>query len=67
MTEHACTKVLQRKKTSFLVTQLVKNLPAMWETWVHSLGWEDPPEKGKTTHSSILAQRIPWTVLSMGL
>ena len=49
-----------------LVTQLVKNLPAMWETWVRSLGWEDPLEKGKATHSSILAWRIPWTVQSMG-
>ena len=38
-----------------LVAQLVKNLPAMWETWVQSLGWEDPLEKGKATHSSILA------------
>ena len=45
-----------------LVAQLVKNLPAMWETWVQSLGWDDPLEKGKATHSSILAQRIPWTV-----
>ena len=45
-----------------LVAQLVKNPPAMWETWVRSLGWEDPPEKGKATHSSILASRIPWTV-----
>ena len=44
-----------------LVAQLVKNLPAMWETWVRSLGWEDPLEKGKATHSSILAWRIPWT------
>ena len=43
-----------------LVTQLVKNLPAMWETWVRSLCWEDPLEKGKATHSSILAWRIPW-------
>ena len=42
-----------------LVAQLVKNLPAMWETWVLSLGWEDPLEKGKATHSSILAWRIP--------
>ena len=42
--------------------QLVKNLPAMWETWVQSLGWEDPLETGKATHSSILAWRIPWTV-----
>ena len=43
------------------VAQLVKNLPAMWETWVRSLGWEDALEKGKATHSSILAWRIPWT------
>ena len=49
-----------------LVAQLVKNLPAMQETWVLSLGWEDPLEKGKTTHSSILGWRIPWTVQSMG-
>ena len=42
-----------------LITQLVKNLPAMRETWVQSLGWEDPLEKGKATHSSILAWRIP--------
>ena len=40
---------------------MVKNLPAMWETWVLSLGKEDPLEKGKATHSSILAWRIPWT------
>ena len=45
-----------------LVTQLVNNPPAMQETWVQSLGWEDPLEKGKATHSSILAWRIPWTV-----
>ena len=45
-----------------LVAQLVKNPPAMWETWVPSLGWEDPLEKEKATHSSILAWRIPWTV-----
>ena len=44
-----------------LVAQLVKNLPAMQETWVRSLGSEDPLEKGKATHSSILAWRIPWT------
>ena len=42
-----------------LVVQLVKNLPARWETWVRSLGWKDPLEKGKATHSSILAWRIP--------
>ena len=45
-----------------LVAQLVKNLSAMRETWVRSLGWEDPLEKGKATHSSILAWRIPWTL-----
>ena len=45
-----------------LVAQLVKNPPAMWETWVLFLGWEDPLEKGKATHSSILAWRIPWSV-----
>ena len=45
-----------------LVAQLVENPPAMQETWVRSLGWEDPLEKGKATHSSILAGRIPRTV-----
>ena len=45
------------------VAQLVKNLLAMWETWVLSLGWVDPLEKGKATHSSILAWRIPWTII----
>ena len=55
-----------------LASQKVKNLPAMWETWVHSLGWEDPLEKGMATHSRILAWRIPmdrgaWRALqSMG-
>ena len=44
------------------VTQLVKNWPVMQETWVRSLGWEDPLEKGKATYSSILAWRIPWIV-----
>ena len=43
-----------------LVAQLVKTLPAMWETWVQSLGWEDPLEKEMAAHSSILAWRIPW-------
>ena len=51
---------------------MVKNLPAMRETWVQSLGWEDPLEKGMATHSSILTWRIPWTeepgwLQSMGL
>ena len=45
-----------------LVTQLVKNPPAMQETWFRSLGWEDPLQKGKATLSSILAWRIPRTV-----
>ena len=49
-----------------LVAQLVKNPPAMQETWVQSLGWEDPLEKGKATHSSILAWKISWTIQSMG-
>ena len=52
---------------AFLLAQLVKNVPAMRETWVQSLGWEDPLEKGKATHSSILAWRILWTVWSMEL
>ena len=44
-----------------LVGQLVKNPPAMQETWVESLSWEDPLQKGIATHSSILAWKIPWT------
>ena len=48
---------LQHSRTSF-VAQLVKNSPAVWETWVQSLGWEDPLEKEKASHSSILAWRI---------
>ena len=43
------------------MAQIVKNLPAKWETWVRSLGREDPLEEGMATHSSILAWRIPWT------
>ena len=39
---------------------MVKNLPAMWETWVRPLDWEDPLEEGMATHSNILAWRIPW-------
>ena len=49
---------------TYLVAQLVKNPPATWETWIQSLGWEDPLEKGQATRSSILAWRIPWTVYS---
>ena len=47
------------------MAQLLKNLPAMQETLVPSLSWEDPLEKGKATHSSILAWRIPWTIQSI--
>ena len=50
-----------------LDTQMVKNLPAMQETWVQSPGWEDPLEKGMPTYSSILAWRIPWTKEPGGL
>ena len=49
-----------------LIAQLVKDPPAMQETPVRFLGWEDPLEEGKATHSSILAWRIPWTIQSMG-
>ena len=57
---------------AFLIVQLVKNLPAMQETWVRFLGQEDPLEKEMATHSNILAWRIPWTeepgrLQSMGL
>ena len=48
-----------------LITQLVKNPPAMQKTPDQFLGWEDPLEKRKTTHSGILAWRMPWTMLSM--
>ena len=51
-------------KEASLVTQTIKNPPAMQESWVRSLGWEDPLEKGKATHSSILAWKIPWTIYS---
>ena len=59
------SKGLYLNRLSFrasLVAQLVKNPPAMWETWVPSLGWEDPLGKRMATHSSILAQGITWTV-----
>ena len=54
--------MLQLRPRTSLVGQLVQNPPAMRETWVRSLVWEDPLEKGKAAHSSILAWRIPWTV-----
>ena len=60
--EESQRNLVSEKKKSSLVAQLVKNLPAMQETWVRSLGWEDPLEKGQATHSSILAWRTPWTV-----
>ena len=47
---------------SSLVAQLVRKPPAMWKSWVQSLSWDDPLEKGKVIHSIILAWRIPWTV-----
>ena len=50
-----------------LVAQTVKHLPAVWETWVRSLGWEDPLEKEMATHSSTLAWKIPWTEEPGGL
>ena len=49
------------------MAQRLKRLPAMWETWVRSLGWEDPLEKEMATHSSILAWKIPWTEKPGGL
>ena len=59
--ERGLTPHLPKTRAS-LVAQLVKNPPATQETWVQILGWEDPLEKGKATHSSILAWRIPWTL-----
>jgi len=50
-----------------LVAQLVKNLLAMWETWVRSLGWEDPQEENMATYSSVFALRIPWIEEAGGL
>ena len=50
-----------------LVAQLIKNLPTMQETWVQSLGWDNPLEKGKATHSSNLAWRVPWDCIVRGV
>ena len=55
------------KEWASLVAQLLKNLPAVQETWVLSLGWEDPLEKKMATHSSILAWKISWTEEPDGL
>ena len=54
-------------RVASLVAQMVKNLPAVPEMWVQSMGWEDPLEKGTATHYSKLAWRIPWTEESGGL
>ena len=56
-----------KKELAPLVVQTVKNLPVMWETWVQTLGWEDPQEEGMAIHFSILACRSPWTVEPGGL
>ena len=53
-------RYLPQNSDGILMAQMVKKPPTMQETWVRSQGWEDPLEKGMTTHSSILAQRIPW-------
>ena len=53
---------MYEKTFTILKVQLVKNSPAIWETWVQPLGWKDPLEKGTASHSSILAWRIPWTI-----
>ena len=67
MRQSVFEKFLGQNFSKLMVAQLVKNLPAMREIWVRSLGWEDPLEKGKATHSSTLTWRIPWTVQSVGL
>ena len=57
---HSPPKQAYYTEMTFLVAQMVKSSPAMWETWAQSLGWEDPLEEEMATHSSILANRIPW-------
>ena len=71
LSSHSClccwkTVIFFHQEAS-LVAQMVKNLPAMWEAWVQSLGWEDPLEEGMATRSSILTWRIPWTEEPGGL
>ena len=63
------SKLILKKKNSKAssMTQMIKNVLAMWETGLRSLGWEDPLEKGMATRSSILAWRIPWTEEPVGL
>ena len=60
--KHLTENLKAERNQSSLVAQLVKNLPAIRVTWVRSLHWEDPLEKGMATHSSNGAWRIPWTV-----
>ena len=60
-------RVIQTPVLAFLVAQIVKHLPAMWETQVQSLGWEDPVEKEMAINSSTLAWKIPWTEKSCRL
>ena len=68
LTELDTTEVTsQQQQQATLVAQRVKNLPVMPETWVQSLGWEDPLEESVATHRSILAWRIPWTEEPGGL
>ena len=67
MLSHLSFGLNQQAPQASLVAQMVKNLPGMRETWVQSLGWEDPLEKEMATHSSILAWRIPWTEEPGGL
>ena len=57
---HSLKKQAYYTEITSLVAQMVKSSPAMWETWVQSLGWEDPLEEEMATHSSILAWRIQW-------
>ena len=68
---HICVYVYTHTHThtygASQVAQMVKNLLAVWQTWVRFLGWEDPLEKGMTTHTSILAWRIPRTEEPRGL
>ena len=64
--DESSLKIILSSILASRVAQLVKNPPAMRETWVQSLGWEDPLEKGMATHSSVLAWRTPCTVRSMG-
>ena len=68
-TDRKRVKLKQYMKNGWasLVAQMVKKLPAVWETWVRSLGWEDPLEKETATDSSILAGKIPWTEEPGGL